>query len=178
MASDTEAVAEVVKEAPGMPQLDFTTFPNQIFWLVVTFTILYFIIARIFLPRIGGVLEDRHNAIASDIDQAAELKQKAEEAEAAYNTALAEARAEAHRIAEEAKDAIKKDVEAAIAKAEAEIAAKSAESEGRIKEIRVNALKSIEEVANDVAADVVSTIMPSVSDADALKAAIAARLKG
>ncbi len=172
----TEAAAEAAK--PGMPQLDFATFPNQIFWLVVTLVVLYFIVSRIALPRIGSVIEDRHNAIANDVDQAAEFKRKAEEAEAAYNTALAEARAEAQRIAGEAKDLIKKDIEAAIAKADAEIAAKAAESEGRIKVIQDNALKSVEEVANIAAVDVVAAIMPSASDEKALKAAIAARLKG
>ncbi len=177
MASGTEAV-EVAAKAPGMPQLDFSTYPNQIFWLLVSFAVLYFIISRIVIPRIGSVIEDRHNAIANDIEQAAEFRRKADEAEAAYNTALVEARAEAMRIAEETKALIKKDVEAAIAKADIEISAKSAESEGRIKEIRANALKDIEAVANIAAVDVVAAVLPSAADEKALKAAVAARLKG
>lgn len=162
----------------GMPQIDFSTFPNQIFWLVVALVVLYLILSKVALPRIGSVIEDRQNAIANDIEQAAEFKRKAEEAEATYNSALADARSEAHRIAEEAKAEIKKDVDAAIAKADAEIAARSAESELRIKEIHKNAAKAVEDVANDTALDVVSAVMPSASDAKALKAAITARLKG
>jgi len=177
MASGINTI-EAATDPVGMPQLDFATFPNQIFWLVVSFVVLYFIISRIYLPRIGGVLEDRQNAIANDLNQAAELKQKAQDAETAYHAALAEARTEAHRIADEAKAVIKKDVEAAIAKAEIEISAKTAESEIRIKEIRSNALKSIEEVANTTAPEVVAAILPSATDAAALKAAITARMKG
>ena len=177
MASGTTE-AELVAEAPGMPQLDFTTFANQIFWLVVAIVVLYLIISRVALPRIASVIEDRHNAVANDIGQAAEFKRKAEEAEAAYNAALAEARSEAMRIAGEAKAEIKKDVDAAIDKADAEIAAKAVESAVRIDEIRASALKSIKEVATIAATDIVAKIMPSAEDDNALEAAVAARLKG
>jgi F-type H+-transporting ATPase subunit b len=177
MASGTTE-AELVAEAPGMPQLDFTTFPNQIFWLVVSIVVLYFIISKVAIPRIGSVIDDRHNAVANDIEQAAEFKRKAEEAEAAYNAALTEARAQAMQIAGIAKAEIKADVDVAIAKADAEIAAKSAESAVRIDEIRASALKSIEEVAGLAANDIVAAIMPTASDEKALKAAVAARLKG
>ncbi len=169
---------QVVEASVGMPQLDFATFPNQIFWLVVSIIVLYFIVAKVALPRIGSVIEDRHNAVANDIEQAAEFKRKAEEAEAAYNAALTEARAQAMQIAGEAKAEIKADVDAAIAKADAEIAAKAAESAVRIDEIRASALKAIEEVAGVAANDIVAAIMPSAADDKALKAAVAARLKG
>lgn len=172
---DAEHAAEA---SVGMPQLDFSTFPNQIFWLVVSIVVLYFIVAKVALPRIGSVIEDRHNAVANDIEQAADFKRKAEEAEAAYNAALTEARAQAMKIAGEAKAEIKADVDAAIAKADAEIAAKSAESAVRIDEIRASALKAIEEVAGVAANDIVAAIMPTASDDKATKAAVAARLKG
>lgn len=177
MATQDAALAAEAS-APGMPQLDFSTFPNQIFWLVVSIVVLYFIVAKVALPRIGSVIEDRHNAVANDIEQAAEFKRKAEDAEAAYNAALAEARSEAMRIAGEAKAEIKADLDAAIAKADAEIAAKAAESAGRIDEIRKSALKSIEEVAGVAANDIIAKIMPSTADDKATKAAVAARLKG
>ena len=172
------ATGAEVEHTSGMPQLNFETFPNQIFWLVVAVVILYFVLSRVAMPRIGSVLEDRHNAIANDLEQANEFKRKAEEAEEAYNTALTEARAQANRIADEAKAEIKKDVDAAIAKADAEIAAKTAESEGRIKDIRESAMKSVEEVASTTAAEIVKSLMPSAADAKALKAAIATQVKG
>ena len=175
----TQDAAHAAEASSGeMPQLDFATFPNQIFWLVVSIVVLYFIVSKVALPRIGSVIEDRHNAVSKDIEQAADFKRKAEEAEAAYNAALTEARSQAMRIAGEAKAEIKADVDAAIAKADAEIAAKSAESAVRIDEIRASALKSIEEVAGIAAIDIVAAIMPSATDDKALKAAVAARLKG
>lgn len=173
-----DAAQAAEASAPGMPQLDFSTFPNQIFWLVVSILVLYFIVSKVALPRIGTVIEDRHNAIANDIEQAAEFKRKAEEAEAAYDAALAEARSQAMGIAGVAKAEIKADVDAAIAKADAEIAAKAAESTVRIDEIRASALKSIEEVSGVAVNDIIAKIMPSASDDKASKAAVAARLKG
>jgi len=174
----TQDAAHAAEASVGMPQLDFSTFPNQIFWLVVSILVLYFIVAKVALPRIGSVIEDRHNAVANDIEQAAEFKRKAEEAEAAYNAALTEARAQAMQIAGVAKAEIKADVDAAIAKADAEIAAKAAESAVRIDEIRASALKAIEEVAGIAANDIIAAIMPTTADEKATKAAVAARLKG
>ena len=101
------------------------------------------------LPRIGTVLAERNDAIANDIEMAALLKRRAEEAEAAYNAALAQARDEAHKIAAETKAGIDKELASLLAKADAEIAVKAGESEKRIGEIRDSAARSVEEVARD-----------------------------
>ncbi len=58
MATETHA-AEGAEQAAGMPQLDFATFPNQIFWLVVTLVVIYLILNKVALPRIASVLADR-----------------------------------------------------------------------------------------------------------------------
>ncbi len=174
----TEATDAVEKAAgPGMPQLDFSTFPNQIFWLVLTLIAIYLILSRVALPRIGAVLAERQGTITNDIAKAEELKHQAVEAEEAYNRALAEARAEAQRIAAEARAEIQADLDTAIAKADAEISAKAAESEKAIAEIRAGALESVKEVAKETAADIVAA-MGGKADADAVAAAVDARVKG
>lgn len=174
----TETTGAATEHAQGMPQLEFAHFPNQIFWLVVTLVVIYFIMSRIALPRIAGVLADRHGAIQNDLDKAEEMKAKAVEAEESYKAALVAARAEAQGIVAEAKADIQAELDVATAKADAEIAAKTAESEKAIAEIRDNALQSIETVANDTAGELVRVIMPSADDADAVKKAVSARLKG
>jgi F0F1-type ATP synthase, subunit b len=152
--------------AGGMPQLDFATFPSQIFWLIVALVALYYILSRVALPRIAGVIEERHDAIEDDLDRAAEFKRRAAEAEAAYEKALAEAKRKAGEIAAEARAEVQKDLDKAIAKADAEIAARSAESEKRIAEIRDGALASIETVATDAAQAIVETLAPGAADAE------------
>ena len=176
MASETHAA--VSEHYVGMPQLNFEWFPNQFFWLVVTLVAVFFILNRIAIPRIANVLAERHDTIQRDLEKAEELKQKAVEAEDAYNKALADARIAASQIVAETKAAIQKDLDKAIAKADAEISAKTAEGEVKIKEIRDNATKAVKVVATDTAVAIVDAVMPAASDAKAITAAVTTRLKG
>lgn len=174
----TEAAAEVAHEASGgMPQLDFSTFPNQIFWLLVTLVVIYFVLSRVALPRIGGTLAARKGKITSDLAAAEELKQKAVAAEKAYDEALVKARAEAAKIMAATRAEIQTELNAAIARADAEIAAKSAESAKRIDEIRAGAAEAVAAVAKDTAGELVAALGGS-ADAKAIAAAVSARLKG
>jgi len=180
MASGTETTAHgAAPEASGagMPQLDFGTFPNQIFWLLVALVVIFFVLSRVALPRIAGVLAERKGTITNDIAAAEELKQKAVQAEEAYNKALAEARAEAQKIAAEAKAEIQAELDVAQAKADAEIAAKAAESEAAIGEIRAGAVESVKVVAKDAAKEILAA-MGSKADARSVTAAVNARMKG
>jgi F-type H+-transporting ATPase subunit b len=179
MAEPTTAAGHGAEAASGgMPQLDFTTFPSQIFWLLVALAALYYIISRVALPKITGAIEERHDAIEDDLERAAEFKRRAQEAEQAYEAALAEAKRKAQAIAAEARAAIQKDVDAAVAKADSEIAARAAESEKRIGEIRDSAMASVEAVAADTAQALVEAIAPGAAKADAIRAAVAQRIQG
>ncbi|MCX7558622.1 F0F1 ATP synthase subunit B' [Sulfitobacter sp. F26204] len=162
---------------PGMPQLDFSHWGNQIFWLVLALIAIYLILSRVALPRIGAVLAERSGTITNDLAAAEDLKAKAVEAEAAYNKALVDARAEAQNIVERAKAEIKADLDVAIAKADAEISAKAVESEKAIAEIRTSAMENVKIVAKDTAKEIVAAL-GGKADAKTINAAIDARLKG
>ena len=176
-AAGAADAAHGAESAVGMPQLDFSTFPNQIFWLIVTLGAIYYILDRIALPRIAAVLAERNGAITNDIAAAEELKLKAAEAEDAYKQALADARAEAHKIAAAARAEIQAEVEAATERADAEIAARTAESQARIAEIRDSAMESVEVVARDTAGALVAALGRSADD-QAIAAAVEAQIKG
>jgi F-type H+-transporting ATPase subunit b len=171
------AGAEAAGEAVGMPQLDFATFPNQIFWLLVTLVVIYLILSRVALPRIASVLAERKGTITNDLAAAEDLKVKAVEAEEAYNQALADARAQAQKIVSDAKAEIQAELDASLAKADAEIAAKAAESEQAIAEIRKGAMDSVKKVATDTAKEIVAAF-GAKADAKTINAAVAARIKG
>ena len=182
MATETtdaaaDATHGAAEASAGMPQLEFGTFPNQIFWLVVALVVIFFVLTRVALPRIAGVLAERQGTITNDIAAAEELKQKAQEAEEAYNVALAEARVEAGKIAAEAKAEIQAELDAAQARADAEIAAKTAESEAAIAEIRAGAVEAVKAVAKDTTGEILSS-MGVKADARTITSAINARLKG
>lgn len=159
-----------------MPQLDFTTFPNQILWLVVSIVILYYILSRVALPRIGSVLAERAGTITNDIAAAETYKVQAAEAEAAYHKALDDARAAASKVIAENRAAIQAELNLAIAKADAEISARAAESEVRIKEIRDSAADAVTEVAKDAAKEIVQAFGIK-ADARSVTAAVNARIK-
>lgn len=161
----------------GMPQLDFSTFPNQIFWLLVALVVLYVLLSKVALPRIAGILDDRQGRILGDIAAAERLKAEAQGAEAAYNQALADARAEAGKIVAATRAEIQADLDKATAHADAEIAARTAESTKRIDEIRAGAVASVTEVAKDTAEAIVAAL-GGKADAKSVAAAVAARMKG
>ncbi len=161
----------------GMPQLDISTFGNQIFWLLIALAAIYLILKVIALPRIAGILSDRQGTITNDLAAAEDLKERAKQAEAAYEQALADARSEAQRIADEARAEIKAELDAAIAKADAQIAAKASESEAAIAEIRAGAVEAVKTVAKDIAKDIVKAVGAS-ADARSVTAAVTAQMKG
>ena len=185
MASETttehaEAVSACVDShggAIGMPQLCGEWMGNQVFWLVVALVVIFLILSRVALPRIAAVLAERAGTITNDLAAAEDLKQKAVEAEEAYNKALIDARAEANRIVAEARADIQADLDKATAKADAEIAAKAAESAKAIEDIRAGALEAVTKVAKDAAKDIV-TAMGAKADSKSINAAVDARLKG
>ena len=172
-----EAAAGAAGHSAGMPQLDISTWGNQITWLLVALVVIYLVLRLVALPRIGAVLADRSSTITNDLAAAEELKQKALAAEKAYLAALDKARSEAGKIAAETKAEIQAELDKEIAKADVQIAAKSAESEGRIAEIRAGALEAVTEVAKDTAKELVSAL-GGKADARSITAAVTAKVKG
>ena len=163
--------------ALGMPQLCADWMGNQVAWLVVSLIVIYLLLSRVALPRIGAGLAERSGTITNDIAAAEELKQKAVEAEAAFEKALADARVQAAAIVADAKAEIQADLDVELAKADAQIAAKASESEKAIAEIRDGAVKSVTDVAKDTAKELVKAL-GGTADAKTINAAIAARMKG
>ncbi len=182
MATQTTEIAvgacvDAGGSALGMPQLCADWMGNQVAWLVVSLIVIYLILSRIALPRIGAVLAERSGTITNDIAAAEELKQKAVEAEAAYEQALADARIQAAAIVAEAKAEIQVDLDVELAKADAKISARAAEGEKAITAIREGAVKSVTAVAKDTAKELVSALGGS-ADAKTITAAVSARMKG
>ena len=163
--------------AIGMPQLCGEWMSNQIFWLLITLMIIFFVLSRIALPRIATILTERQGTITNDIAAAEDLKAKAAAAEETYQQALIDARAEAARIVEATKAEIKADLDAAMATADAEITEKAKASEAVIADIRSSAMASVEEVAKATAKELVAAL-GGKADEKAINKAVDAHLKG
>ena len=83
-----------------MPQLNPLDWAPQLIWLVIIFSILYVLMKRVALPRIGSVIEMRAARIRKDLEAADKLRRETQEVIAAYEQALAEAKARARGIAQ------------------------------------------------------------------------------
>ena len=157
-----------------MPQLNPLDWAPQLIWLVITFGILYLLMKWVALPKIGSVIEMRQGHIAGDLEAADKLRRETQEAIAAYEQALAEAKARAHAIAQGARNRLKDEVAAERAALERDLAAKSAEAEARILEAKVSALKDVNAVASETAAEIVRrliSIAPAKPEVDLAVAA-------
>jgi len=158
-----------------MPQLEFGNplILSQVFWLLVIFGALYLVIARVALPPVAAVLEERAGKIAADLDRARQLKAEADAAMAEAAKAEAEARAEAQAAIRAAIERAK----AEAAKAEAEqaqrLARQIADAETRIAEARARAEAVIGEVAAAAAQAATARLIGVVPDPARVQAAVA-----
>ena len=157
---------------PGLPQLDVSTWTSQIFWLVITFAVLYFALARFILPALRETLATRSDRIADDLDSASRMQREAEEAEKAYDTALRDARAKANNVAEATRRSVDEEIASELAAADLEADQQAEVAEGRIREIKAGALANLDTVAADVAQTVVSTLTGKTVTAAAAQDAV------
>jgi F-type H+-transporting ATPase subunit b len=167
----TEVPAGAGHEA-AFPPFDPATFASQIFWLVITFGLFYLFLKRVVMPRLAGIFDTRSSRITQDIDQANRLKSESDAAVAAYEQELAEAKANANAIGQQARDGAKAEAETARKKVEAGLEAKLAEAESRIASIKSAAMKDVGAIAESTASAIVEQL---VGKAD--KSAVAAAVK-
>lgn len=160
-----------------MPQFDPAFFAPQLFWLAVTFITLYVLMAKVALPKIGAVLDERQRKIDDNLDKAAQLKAEAEAAVAAYEKALSESRAHAHSVIKEASERLAKQAEERTRDLSAKLAEQIKAGETRIAAAKDAALTNVREVALDVAGATVARLLGGVADQSQLEAAVASALK-
>ena len=163
---------EGAEAASGVfPPVDPTYFPSQLFWLTISFVVLYFALDRFILPKIKTTIEDRRDRIADDLDEAAKAKADAEAAGEAYEQSLAEARAKAHGIAADTRDALDKELAKESAAVEAELADKQAAAEASIRAAKDKAFAEVRGIAATATAAAVTALANvEISDDDAGKA--------
>lgn len=172
----TAFAAEEAAEASGggLPQMDVSTFASQLFWLALTFGLLFWRMRVDLLPRLGGIIEERKDRIADDLDQAAEFRQQSEDAQKAYEDALGAARAKAQNIAGETRKAIDDEISALQSSMEQELAEKVGDAEKRILAMQETAAGKVREAAGDTTRAIVEALIEEVPTQDAVQAAIAA----
>ena len=134
-----------------MPQLDFSTYTSQVFWLIVTFSILFLLVWRVMTPKVTDALEARQKRISDNLEKAADIKREAEATIETYEKILSDARVEAQSLiavagAKLAEVAAKQESELA-----ARLAANVAESEANIARALGEPFDNVRDAAVEVA---------------------------
>src|SRR6516164_5690211 len=114
--AETTAHTEAPAGHTKFPPFDSEHFPSQLVWLAISFVLLYVLMSRIALPRIGGIMAARSKVISDDLAAAEQLKEQSNAAQAAYEKALADARGRAQTIAGATHDQQARETEQSIAK--------------------------------------------------------------
>jgi F-type H+-transporting ATPase subunit b len=157
-----------------MPQLDISTFPTQLIWLLISFVVLYAVLSRVAMPRIGTVIEERQRRIDGDLERATALKAEADAAMAAYEKAMTEARAGTRDIIRQAVDALTKQAEERQKELGVKLAAQIKAGEDRIGETKRSALAEIQTIAAGLARDMALKLADVSTDEAHASAAVKA----
>jgi F-type H+-transporting ATPase subunit b len=135
----------------GLPQLDISTWPSQLFWLVVLFTAGYILMAKFVTPRIGSVLEERRAKLDEDLGKARSASEDAARIRAEYEADLDAARTAAAETAKQAAAEATKQAEASDAKIAKKLAEKVAKAEAKLATARSEAMANLNNVAAEAA---------------------------
>jgi F-type H+-transporting ATPase subunit b len=161
----------------AFPPFQSQTFASQLVWLAIAFVLLYVLMAKLALPRVSAVIENRRKHIEGDIAAAGDLKAKSEEAAAAYEKALADARNRAQAIANETRDRQAKEADARRKTLEAQLNVKLADAEKTIAATKQSAMSNVRGIAEDAARAIVERLTGSAPNDKAVSDAVGAVLK-
>ena len=152
MASNNSSHAE------GMPQLDFSTFPNQIFWMAVFCVVLFAIVKIFIIPRMEDIFANRRKVIDGSISKAEEIKQRVKEIELQIEKELSEAKAECNNILQTSNDAIKSQINLALEDSKKATAELIQEAEKRLKILRDGSDESIKKLSDELVSEIINKV--------------------
>ena len=147
----------------AFPPFEVSTFPSQIFWLAISFGLLYLLLSRMILPKLGGIIEQRKGKIATDLDQAARMKSEADEALIATEKKLARARADARSRAEQTRSEIDARIAESNAAKSAELNERLAEAEARIEQMKTAYMSKVSEITTSTTNSILTQLGVSAS---------------
>ena len=144
--------------AVGMPQLDFSTFPNQIFWLVVFCVVLFAIVKFFIIPRMEDIFANRRKIIDGNIAKAEEIRLRVSEIEEQIEEELQKAKSQCDEIMNTSGNNIKEQMALALEDSKVATTQLINEAEGRLKELRDGSEAAIEKISEELASEIISKI--------------------
>jgi F-type H+-transporting ATPase subunit b len=161
----------------AFPPFQSQTFASQLVWLVIAFVLFYVLMWKLALPRVASIIEDRQKRIADDLAEAERLKQQSAAAVAAYEKALADARARAQTIANETRAKQQAQADATRKTLEDGLNAKLADAEKSIAATKQAAMANVRAIAEDAARAIIERLIGAAPSDKAVADAVADALK-
>src|SRR5215471_447618 len=177
MAAESNTAHTEVPAHGVFPPFDKQTFPSQLFWLAICFVALYLITARLVQPRVSGIIDGRKKQVAGDLAEASRLKSESEQAIAAYEKALADARTRAHTIASETRDRLQAEADRNRKALEEQLTGRLADAEKQIAATKGAAMANVRGIATEAAAAIVTRLTGVTAAEPTVTAAVDAALK-
>ncbi|MBV9066201.1 MAG: F0F1 ATP synthase subunit B' [Methylobacteriaceae bacterium] len=150
------------------PPFDPAHYPSQIFWFVIAFAILYALMSRIALPRVGEIKKMRGDKIASELDQAQKLQARADAAGAAYEKTLADAKARAQSLAQDMHAKLAAETASKRHELEADLNTRLAAAETQIRDMKATGMSNVGAIAREAAAQIVQHLTGRPADVNAI----------
>jgi len=160
--TDPAAHTETSGGHAPFPPFQSEYFPSQLCSLAVSFILLYVLMSRIALPRIGSILMARDKCIADDLGAAQRFKERSDAVNAAHGKSRADAQMRAHEIASATREKQAAEADTARKRLEVELNRRLAAAEESIATARAAAMRNIDAVATDVAAAIVERLTGSM----------------
>ncbi len=146
-------------ESGGMPQLNPEFWVSQIFWLTLTFGILYIALSKIILPKISANLELRKSQIQENIEAAEKQRQDSESKLKEYEDIILRSKSEAKNIFKEAREKILKDINSKKESLENQINEEVKKAENEINDLKKTAPEKINKIAIETSSEILKNLM-------------------
>ncbi len=146
-------------ESGGMPQLNPEFWVSQIFWLILTFGIMYLILSKIILPKISNNLESRKSQILENIEAAEKQREESDSKLKEYQEIISKTKVEANTIFNQAREKVLKDISAKREILEKQIDDEIAEAEKEIDSLRKNAPDKINKIAIETSSELLQKLI-------------------
>ena len=143
----------------AFPPFQSEHYPSQLVWLAISFALLYVLMAKVALPRIGSILAERSQVIGNELAAAEDLKKRSDAAHAAYEKALADARTRAQGIAGAMREQKAREAEELYKRLDAQLHERLAAAEQSIARTRSAAMGNVHAIASDTASAIVERLI-------------------
>ena len=162
-------VLSAEKKAEGMPQLDTSTYPSLIFWLLITFSITFFILKGFITPKLSDILVTRQNKLENDIEAAKKLREEAETYRVEQEAALKDAKILSSKQYKDKIDEVKHKILDDETALNLKLNAKIEKGEKRILESKKVALKKITVLSSEITFAIVKKLIKTKISKEAIR---------